>query len=72
MTNLCELAKNFSERLSRIKHEKQIVGIEEIVVLKQGMGDRLGFRIEGAVPAKGLTFLLLVEIGWRSHEQSVL
>jgi len=42
---------------------EQVVGIEKIVVVKQGMGDRLGFRIEVAVPAEGLTLSLLVGIG---------
>lgn len=44
---------------------QQVVGIEEIAVLKQRMSDRFGLRIERAMPAEGLALLLAV--GWRGH-----
>ncbi len=44
---------------------QQVVGIEEIAVLKQGVSDGLGLRIERAMPAKSLALLLAV--GRRSH-----
>src|SRR6516225_6985640 len=44
---------------------QQVVGIEEIAVLEQGMTDGLGLWVESAVPAEGLTLLLAV--GRRGH-----
>ena len=40
---------------------QQVVGIEEIAVLKQGVTDRLGLWIERTVAAKGLALQLAVE-----------
>ena len=44
---------------------KQVVGVEEIAVLKQRVSDRFGSRIERAMSAEGLALLLAV--GWRGH-----
>ena len=44
---------------------QQLVGIEEIAVLKQRVSDRFGLRIQRAMPAEGLALLLVV--GWRGH-----
>jgi len=49
---------------------QQVVGIEEIAVLKQRVSNRFGLRIERAMPAEGLALLLTV--GWRGHAPDYL
>jgi|SRR5947209_7450247 len=49
---------------------QQVVGIEEVAVLKEGMSDRLGLRVERTVPAESLA-LLLVVARW-AHEPDCL
>jgi hypothetical protein len=50
----------------------QVVGIEEVAVVKQRIGDGFRLRVEGAMAAERLALLLTVGQRRWSHEQVYL